>query len=224
VGDVRFPWWTLPGVGAMVGTLVVVGAAQGALSAAHVALPREVQVAGARPQPYAGPAPTSTTTPAGDRVIAPSRPVVSESTGEPQTLPSTVTVAGPEQSTGPGPGAQATGVASSGGSEPVGTDTESDPPTEETAPVPTTTVTTPIVSGADPPTTTSTTRPGGSSDDSSGGSSDDSSGGSSDDSSGGSSTGSSGNSSRGSSGASSGAWSGTWPGRSSSGVTDHAVP
>ncbi len=149
------PWWALPGIAAIVGTLTIVTAAQGSLTSSRVPLPREVQVvaAGATHQPT-----TSTTTAGrgpGTQVVPPSRPVVTEQ-GDAGGA-----TGGNATGGGEGSGAAATGT-TTGATAPDQTDplsgtgtsstggTSSAPPTEDPSVTPTTV-------GAAPPASTTTT-------------------------------------------------------------------
>src|SRR5664279_479431 len=118
----RTPWWALPGVAAILFTLAIVSAAQGSLSSAGVALPHEVQLStGGSPSTSTSAPPAAA--PEVGTVVAPSRPVVTQSgdtgSGVTSSAPSSpVPTTEPDKSSGgttetPGP---ASSIASSGGS------------------------------------------------------------------------------------------------------------
>jgi len=162
---VKLPLWAIPGLAAIVLTTGSVAAAEGTFSSTRVPLPREVQlhVTGSGMVP----APTMTTTtlePSGstptDQVVAPSRPVVT------QSGPSTSTreaVAPGGDSSSPATTVGTPSPDPEGGEGPGGSSAPSASPPTTMAPgygvvTPTTTSTTttlPVV----PPTTTTTTRP-----------------------------------------------------------------
>ena len=75
---VKGPWWAVPGVVAIIGTLAIVSAAQGSLSTAKVTLPGSVQVPAAGAAARSTSAPPSSTVAGEGKVVAPSRPVVSQ--------------------------------------------------------------------------------------------------------------------------------------------------
>jgi len=166
VRPMKVPWWTIPGLAAIVLTTGSVAAAEGTFSSTRVALPREVQLsppgAGTIPAP---PVSTSTTVdPAGpapaDRVVYPSRPVITQS-GPSDAVKKTAdhgadATAPPVTLLAPSPGPVGDGGGSASGS-PVSPTTTLGPVTGTTMPTPTPTTTTiPVVP---PTTTTTTTRP-----------------------------------------------------------------
>ncbi len=156
------PWWALPGVAAIVGTLTIVSAAQGSLTAAKVTLPREVQVvaSGAHHPVQSSP---PTTEPAGEQVVTPSHPVISE--------PGT-TASGTRVSAGSGDGSSATVVTGPSSEVPAASapgtpsiDPGGDPSTpigvtSDPAVTPTTTGGPPASSTTTSSSTTTTTHPG----------------------------------------------------------------
>lgn len=75
---VKGPWWAVPGVVAIIGTLAIVSAAQGSLTSAKVTLPGSVQVAGAGAATRAASLPPSSTITGDEKVVAASRSVVIE--------------------------------------------------------------------------------------------------------------------------------------------------
>src|SRR5579862_9794471 len=94
-------WWPLPGVLAVVGTLVLVGIAQGWVRSSQVVLPQSVQI-GAPPAP----AKTTTTTtastvpPEDGIVVAAARPVLGETTGTSPVARGSVPAAAPSATPG----------------------------------------------------------------------------------------------------------------------------
>lgn len=72
------PWWALPGVAAIIGTLTIVSAAQGSLTTARIPMPGAVQVATPGMVHRLTPPPPQTTEPTDGQVVAPSRPVVTQ--------------------------------------------------------------------------------------------------------------------------------------------------
>jgi hypothetical protein len=161
---VKGPWWAVPGVVAIIGTLAIVSAAQGSLSTAKVTLPGAVQV------PTAGAAarsrstlPSSTGAEDG-KVVAPSRPVVSQ-TDSPTSDSSnsgsgtqTGPTSGSDQSTAnPTPqsqsGSGATASPESGASSTSPGTGSSDPSGEDPS------TTGPITTTPTPTTSTTTTKP-----------------------------------------------------------------
>ena len=72
----RRPWWVGPGVGAVLGTAVIAVAAQGSLAAGHVVLPAGPHL---RPTTVRMAAPAGVAPAQGGTVVAPVRPVVTQS-------------------------------------------------------------------------------------------------------------------------------------------------
>ncbi len=150
----RVPLWAIPGLAAIVLTTASVSAAEGTFSSSTVALPREVQLSvPASGAAVPGSPPTTTTLlPDGsgpvDQVVAPSRPVISQ-TGSSRAAGGLT----PEGSGVASPTGASAPAAEPG--EGIGTG-QSAPP--QSTPAPTTT--TPVTgTGALPPTTSTTTIP-----------------------------------------------------------------
>ncbi len=164
VPPVRLPLWAIPGLAAIVLTTGSVAAAEGTFSSSKVALPQEVQLH--VPGKGTVPVPTMTTTtsePPGssptDQVVAPSRPVVTQSGPSSATRDAVVPGAMPTSppatvgTPNPDPGAESDDGAAS---PPVSPATTLPPLPGVGTPTTTTTTTMPA---APPTTTTTTTRP-----------------------------------------------------------------
>ena len=130
-------WWPLPGVLAVIGTVILVGLSQGWVFTSSVVMQRNVQVGAPPTQPHA--TTTSTTVPPEDGVVVgTARPVLGEGAAEPQAARSPAPTA-PDGSQVPAanPGPAANDVASS--NDPVTTTTVIEPPTTSLSPTTTTT-------------------------------------------------------------------------------------
>ncbi len=164
----KVPWWALPGVAAIVFTLASVSATESSLNSSRVSLPREVQLSTG---PHTGhhpvsgapvtPTPSSIPGPPPDRVVAPSRPVVTQSPSSRET-----TATGAPGST-KGSAADPTTPGSEAPSQPSGDEGGSGAsPAQDVVPVPSSMPSTAAGPGntstttRPPPTTTTTTRPG----------------------------------------------------------------
>ena len=81
----KVPWWAIPALAVIVVTTASVAAAESTIASTKVSLPEEVQLSVPGHAPHVPTAPPSTTTPGtggsapADRVVPPSRPVVTQS-------------------------------------------------------------------------------------------------------------------------------------------------